>query len=189
MNKKKSNWSMMIMLGGITFLIFLASYLVAAETSTKTAKPFMISIEIPPDYQKVQADDSVVVQSEVLLPDSLKTENITDVIIEYTVTDQEGNIITALSETKGGLLRIESIKELPLPKKIPAGTYNVMVSANCKGAIGQASASFEVVEQVGEMETISGLTIQLLLILLIGMTGFFLFLVHLFWKMKKLRRQ
>lgn len=175
-----------LIVASILLLLLLPSLF--AETQPGPEELLLVNVEIPPDYQKVQTDETILVETEILLLDRFRTEAITDVLIEYKIKDQEGKVITELSETKGGLVRIETIKELH-PTLLPPGTYIVMVKASYKEVTGEAYTSFEVVDKVVSLPDEPHLTLDLLIILLLVMISFFLFLLYQFWKIKKLRKR
>lgn len=173
-----------VLFRSLLFGIFLAMLL---ASSVKAQELLLVDVEIPEGYQQLKEGDPVLVETQIILVGINKTDTIIDVLIEYIVKDKNGNIITSLSETKGGIVRIQTVKELHLPAGLPTGAYSVTIKASYKEVTGETSASFKITQNLGEQAFSSTFftTKNLLILLLIGLMGLFFFSAYQFWKIGK----
>ena len=151
----------------------------------------LVDVEIPEGYQKLKLGDPVLIETQIILVGTNSTSALADVLIEYFVKDKDGNTVTSLSETKGGVVRIQTVKELHLPNNLSTGVYSVTIRTSIGKLVSQNSASFKITNDLTE-ETFSNqfYSINLLLtLLLVGLLGLFLFLIYLSWKIKKLYKK
>lgn len=148
----------------------------------------LVDVEIPEGYQQVKQGDSILIETQIILVGVNNTSAVTDVLIDYVVKDKDGKVITSLSETKGGVVRIQTVKEMHLPLDIPTDVYSVTVKASYKEISGQSSSSFNIVTSFGEEAFSSSFftTKNLLILLLLGILSLFFFSAYQFWRMGKI---
>lgn len=189
MHRKRSSSSgkekgFFLLLTGLLAMMLLVSLAQAQEL-------LLVDVEIPEGYQQLKSGDSVLVETQIILVGTNTTHPITDVLIEYIVKDKEGNIINSLSETKGGVVRIQTVKELHLPNDLPTGTYSVTTKASVAKLVGQNSASFKITKDLGEesFSTPFFSNKNLFILLLVGLLGLFFFSAYQFWKIGKLYKK
>ncbi|GEM_PF-5466016 len=170
------------------FLVWLL-VLPLAFSLAQAEELLLVNVEIPEGYQHISEGDSILVDTQINLVGYQQNNTITDVVIEYVIKDKEGNIITRLSETKGGFIRIQTVKELLLPSNLPLGIYSVIVRANYKDVSRESSVSFEITKTYLDSRDSSQTTTKNLLItLVIGMVVLFLFSAYQFWKLGRIHR-
>ena len=162
------------------FVVILAAPIRAQEL-------LLVDVEIPEGYRQLEQFEPILVETQIILVGSNRT-NITDVLIEYIVKDKEDNLIAKMSETKGGLVRIQTVKELQLPADLADGVYSITVKASYKEIAGENSASFKITKNLGEEPFSSSFssTKNLMILLLLGVISLFIFSAYQFWRIKKL---
>lgn len=149
----------------------------------------LVDLEIPEGYQQLNQQESVLVETQIILVGRNQTDKLTDVLIEYSIKNKEDDTIIKLSETKGGVVRIQAVKELHLPAELLPGIYSVAVRASYKNVSAENSASFEVTKMLVEIEAFSQPTTRnLLLTIIVGMITLFLFSAYQFWKIERIHR-
>src|SRR3989344_421139 len=109
-------------LGFILLLVGLLTVLLS--TAVKAQELLLVDVEIPEGYQQLKQGDPILAETQIILVGNNRTDTIIDVLIEYMIKDKEGNLITKVSETKGGVVRIQTVKELQLPADLPMGVYS-----------------------------------------------------------------
>ncbi len=96
--------------------------------------------------EKLIAGSNILVNTNIILLGQ-KSSDIVDVIIEYSILNEQGNpLYEILIETKGILLRTDILKEITLPSNIEPGIYTLNVKASYNGASKTTSNTFEVVK-------------------------------------------
>ena len=169
------------------FLIWLL--VLPLAFSLARAEELLVNAEIPEGYRHLTAADSVLVNAQINLVGYPENNSTYDVIIEYLVKDKKNNIITRFSETKGGFIRIQTVKELLLPPDLPSGIYSVTVRANYKTVFREKSVPFEIVKTYSDSRDSAHTTNKNLLItLIVGIVILFLSSFYQFWKLGKIYR-
>ncbi len=153
----------------LVLLVFFSLSVNAESNVGDDPAEIILELTVPDEYQKITAGEHLFVESQILLV--RENENsILDIIIEYSILDKEGKIINKLTETKGGIVRIGTVKELDIPKTSLPGVYTIVVKASYQDHDVESSENFEVVEDV---ETIIGaydlISVSPLVIYLIGL--------------------
>ncbi|MDO8510923.1 MAG: hypothetical protein Q7S55_02045 [Nanoarchaeota archaeon] len=172
--------------------VFLILLLVGAAMiiPAKAENILLIDLNIPEGYHHLIPGDSVFVETQIILVGRNQTDPLTDVLIEYAVKDKDNQVITKISETKGGIVRIQTVKELHLPTDISPGIFSVTVRASYKEAATETSATFEVAESHASQDFPLPQDIKSLFItLLVTIISFFLFSAYQFWKIKHLYKR
>ena len=165
--------------------LFLILLLVLLPISVKAENLLLVDAEIPESYQILAAGDSVLVETQIILVGKNQTDTLTDVVIEYVVKDKDNKIITQLSETKGGLVRIQTVKELHLPSDLSLGTYSISIRASYKEVLGETSASFKVAKPESNYNLTLSSANNLLKFILVGMAVLLALSMYQFWKIGK----
>ena len=112
-----------------------------------------VSLNIPSQYKAVNVGETILIQTEVILiKDFTEEEKVTDVLLEYAVKDSKGNTIISFSETKGTILRLDTLKEVSMPKDSPPGIYVVEVKASYRENIGMDTELFEVQNEQSQIQ-------------------------------------
>ena len=158
-------------------LLLLAHTVVALHVSD-----IILDISLPSRYENVEADETVIVESQIILLGDGQT--VADVLIDYEIRDRSDALITKTTETKGGLLRIQTVKELQIPKQTHPGVYEIIVTASHGDVQKQSSVMFEVKEkeEIGNAETRN--VFILMAILLVNI----IFFIILFYEMHKFKK-
>ncbi|MEK6900537.1 MAG: hypothetical protein AABX05_05415 [Nanoarchaeota archaeon] len=115
----------------------------------------LVDVTVFEDSRLITEKDPFLVEVQVLLVGRNQTSPITDVLLEYVIADKNGERIFAFSETKGGIVRIQKLKEIPLPPDLPAGTYSITVRASYEAVKGEASVPFTIIDAVQVSKTLS----------------------------------
>ncbi len=131
-------FSRVLALSGLIILFF--SFPGRAEPSE-----IFLEVLIPSKYAQLNPGESVLIQSDIILREDQAKAVVTDVLIEYSVKDSSEAILAKVLETKGGILRLSTVRELELPSSAKAGMYTVEVSAQYQNITGKNSAQFEIV--------------------------------------------
>src|SRR3989344_221644 len=132
-----------IILLGIIFLITSITSVIALG-NTK----IILKVDVPPRFEEIRPGEAIAVNIEVFLLKDQEQQKIVDIIMEYHVFNEKGELITKLIETKGILLRLDDVKEISLPGNIPPGIYTIDIRATYKGASVTNSDIFEVIKPV-----------------------------------------
>ena len=133
----------LIILLGIVFLIASIGSVIAVE-NTK----IILKVDVPSRFEEIRPGEDIAVNIEVFLLKDQEQQKIVDIIMEYHVFNEKGELITKLIETKGILLRLDDVKEISLPGNIPPGIYTIDIRATYKGASVTNSDIFEVIKPV-----------------------------------------
>jgi len=132
-----------IILLGIIFLITSITSVIALG-NTK----IILKVDVPSRFEEIRPGEDIAVNIEVFLLKDQEQQKIVDIIMEYHVFNEKGELITKLIETKGILLRLDDVKEISLPGNIPPGIYTIDIRATYKGASVTNSDIFEVIKPV-----------------------------------------
>ncbi len=157
------------------FLIIL----IVLVSSINAQEKLSLNVNIPTIYKEVFIGESILIETEIILIEH-KPDEIIDVLIEYFVKDEKGSIIYKLSETKGGILRINDVKEIEIPNDIKPGLYIVEVKASYDNIFVVDSNSFNIIKKPfwdGDDKTI--LIIAIFIFIILG------FLYYELYKIKK----
>jgi len=124
----------------IIFLLFLLLLItpVYGEVSN-----LMVDVAIPARYKEISPGEPILAYSDVILIQ--EDQQAHDINLDYVIKDKQQTIITSLTETKGGILRLNSVKEIPLSKELKPGSYSLEMSARYHNLTAVNSASFEIV--------------------------------------------
>ena len=169
----------------IGIMLVLLSFFVSAQDAE-----ILLKVDLPERYRQIFPSESIVVESEIVILKTTNLEEIVDVLIEYKITDTQDKTITKLSETKGGTLRINDVKELRLPEGASAGTYQVKVKASFNGVTAEKSESFVIVappQAAPAPATIN--LIPLLIIIGVIITTFLILLYYQYLRFQKLEHK
>ena len=136
-----------------------------------------VDLEIPSQYKTANAGEAILIQTEVILIKDFTGEekdNVTDVLLEYTIKDSKSNIILSFSETKGTLLRLNTLKEISMPKDSPPGIYLAEVRASYRENSGMDAELFEVQKGQSQIQpldqSVNSYLTAIIIILLMVMT-------------------
>jgi len=185
------NETEVITIKNILFLLLLIVPVVSSAEEQSKESMIVVNTKIPADYKKMEAGKSLLTQVEIILIKEEYNDNITDVQIEYKITDSRGNILMHIAETKGIIDRLFTVKELMLPSDVLPGVYTLTVKASYLGKKGTETASFEVLREKQPLPfsfTEKEETILLGILSLLFM-GFFVALYHEHRKIKRLERE
>jgi len=173
-------------LGFILLLVGLLTVLLS--TAVKAQELLLVDVEIPEGYQQLKQGDPILAETQIILVGNNRTDTIIDVLIEYMIKDKEGNLITKVSETKGGVVRIQTVKELQLPADLPMGVYSITTKASYKDIAGETSASFKITRNLGQEQFSSSFfnTRNLLILLLLGIITLIFLSAYQFWRIGRL---
>lgn len=177
--KNNQNKVLLILLIGILMVI-----------PAKAQEIILVDVNIPEGYRHLVPGEPVFAETQIILIGRDQTDSLVDVVIEYSVKDKENNVITKITETKGGIVRIQATKELHLPADLVPGIYSVTVKASYKGiAETGASTTFEVVKSYAKETSLPQDIKSLLIIIIAIMLIFFLFSAYQFWKIAKFTKK
>lgn len=112
----------------------------------------LIKVNILEKNHQIYPGGSVLVETEIILLQEENAGSIHDILIEYTLKDHTGSVVSKVIETKGGRDRITAINELVLSSDTKPGIYFVEVKASKGNVQVMASATFEVVEKLSELK-------------------------------------
>ncbi len=169
----------------IFLILFLVGTFLAIQA--KAQGILLVDVTIPEGYQHLIPGDSVLVETQIILVGRDQMEPVIDVLIEYTIKDKNNNIVTKLSETKGGIVRIQTIKELHLPADLLPGIYTLTAKASYKNVSAETSSSFELFKNYAEpVLPLPTTTNNLLIAVIIAVVSLFFFSAYQFWRIKKL---
>jgi hypothetical protein len=133
----------LIILLSIVFLIIAIGSVIAVE-NTK----IILKVDVPSRFEEIRPGDDIAVNTEVFLLKENEQQKIVDIILEYSVFNEKGELITKVIETKGILLRLDDVKEISLPKNVLPGVYTIDIRATYKGVSVANSDIFEVIKPV-----------------------------------------
>src|SRR3989344_6398208 len=164
-------------------IIFIVFLIVCLLPSVLGEDKIIVDIKILSQYMAVHQGGTLLIGAETVL---IKEEEnqITDVLLEYTIKDSNENTITALSETKGVLFRLHNLKEITIPEDIPSGIYSVEVKASYLENSGMDVELFEVQKRTTQYENKS--IINYFIAIAITML---IFATMLYRKIKRLERR
>lgn len=124
----------------LALFALLSSFSSAAEPSG-----IVVETQIPSKYLQVESGEAIVMQSDIILRQNETNALMTDVLLEYVIKDSSGTTTAKVSETKGGIFRFTTVKELHLPSEANPGMYAVEVIVRYKDLAATDSAMFEVI--------------------------------------------
>ena len=167
----------------ILLIILILSISVYADVSG-----IITNIEIHSKYLKVTPGSSVLAATDIII--IKQTTEPIDIVIEYKVYDQKNNTIIKFSETKGTVIRINTIKEFKIPDNSELGTYTIEVKTSYSNINNIGYAKFEVVKEnyvtkFGKEQTQFLILSILVLVIFIG----FIFQYQKFKNIEKLINQ
>ncbi len=173
--------------GSIFLLLVLLTLLLTTSLQAQNAE-VVVNLNIPSQYRTIQQGNSLLVETELLLVRE-KQDSIIDILIEYTVRDPQGQVVTQFSETKGTLLRINTIKDIPIPATVAPGIYTLEVNASYNGHSSKDTVFFDIAEfkkvDLGELRK----EFTVFVILFAAITLFFLTILYYeYFKFKRLER-
>ncbi len=134
---KKENWMFIV----CSFIVVFLASMAAAEPSE-----LFLEILIPSKYARISSGEAVLVESDIILRGNEDDIAIVDVTIEYMVKDTFDSVVTKAVETKGGIFRLTTVRELEMPSAAKPGMYTVEVAARYKNLTSKNSAQFEIVK-------------------------------------------
>lgn len=168
----------------VLMVLLLLSLATGGEKTEPTI--LLVNANIPLNYQKVNVGGSLLVQTEIIFIKQEYKDVATDVHIEYLIRDSSRKTITTVSETKGVIDRIFTVKELMLPSDTRPGVYTIEVKAEYQGLTSNEAASFEVMKSPSSPSPlINREVIPLLATILIL---FMIFLVALYYEHRRIKR-
>lgn len=129
---------------------------------------FDIEAVIPERYEYVIPGEELLV---IVNLHNLGETGRVDAVLDYIIKDEEGNLITTLSDTLAVETSASLTKSISLPLEIDFGKYILYVSVTYDGKTASSSSSFEVVASkvpYGEKIYISLIIIIVILISLFG---------------------
>ena len=144
----------------------------------------LINVNIPKHYFHIYSGESVLVETEIILKQEENATEMHDILIEYAIKENNGAVVTKAIETKGGILRINTIKELQLPSDAKPGMYTFEVKASKGSIVGINSATFEIIEKIPESKNWEQIRDYVTLIMVIF--NLMLIVAVFFW-MKKVK--
>jgi len=105
-----------------------------------------VGLSVPESYGKVYPGGDFVVELNVM---NLGAEKRVDVVVEYSVTGEDGAVVLSEHETVAVETKASFVKTLHIPPEAKAGRYIVLARVQIINSDTQASssASFEVVER------------------------------------------
>jgi len=139
----KTGWIKKKNLAVLFFCVLLITFVFIIGVNYEGSM-LLVDTYIPSKYERVASGESVLVESEIILRDN---KEIVDVEIEYTITDSKNSIIYRVVETKGGIVRINGVKELNIPLGLEPGIYHANVRASYSNFVRSDSDSFEVIKK------------------------------------------
>lgn len=170
----------------LLFLVFM-SFVSPKAISEDSAGNIIISLSILENYQKINAGEEILLESEILLLGSEKS-GISDVVLEYSIKDKNSLVINKVVETKSGEFRIDDVKHLLIPEDLPPGVYTVCLKAVWQNISKETALNFEVVgallksnyadpEEVSQIN-IHNTIIEILIILIVILLIIMLLIQH-----------
>lgn len=101
-----------------------------------------VLVRIPDQFKKIAPGDDVVASIQLINFGS--SGNAVDVPVQYTIEDQDGNIIAQSSETVAVATRLSLIKTFHTNANLPSGTYKLTVRVPSKGVIATSADTYEI---------------------------------------------
>ncbi len=142
----------------------------------------LIDVNIPEDYLHIYPGEFLLAGTDIILIQEEKAIGIHDVLIEYAIKYHNDTIVTRAMETKGGILRISTIKELKIPFDAKPGIYTLEVTVSKENVNSKNSATFEVLEKIPESKNGEKIKDYVIVILVIFN---FMFIIAIFLWMRK----
>lgn len=107
------------------------------------SQKLLVSLDIPPDQQKIKPGDSLLLKVDLRVPGGY-IDQTSLVELEYSVKDLDGNIIS--SKIEGGAIAVKEseVASLLIPTTTKPGVYTAFVSVRYEGEIYEGSKTFEV---------------------------------------------
>src|SRR3989344_9517043 len=171
------------------FLILLLAGLIMVMP-VKAQDLLLVDVEIPGGYRHLVPGESVFVETQIILVGNNQSNPLVDVLIEYIVKNKDDQVITKITETKGGIVRIQTVKELHLPADIRPGIFSVTVRTSYKEEMTETSATFEVAEQHALPVSFYNQEVNnLFIITLAAIVSLFVFSAYQFGKMGKMHQK
>ena len=141
----------------------------------------MVNINIPEKYLHIYPGEPVLVETEIILVQ----ENVIvahDILIEYTIKNYNGSVVTKVMETKGGRERLSIVKELVVSSDAKPGIYTLEIKVNKGSVESLTTENFEVVEKILEPKKREKVSDYLMIAAVIF--NFILILTIFFWERK-----
>lgn len=174
--------------GAMLVLLYLPPFN-SQESPESRSSDVLVHVDLFSGTEKIFGGEMLVAGIEVVLPRQ-RYEDVVDVVMTYTITDSSGTVILRSEETKSGLLRIQTVKELAIPSNAFPGSYTLTVQASYseagydeqnvwveRSAQGEAGASFEVLKKTFVQQAAPAL-VPILLVLFIIVFGALLYYLH-----------
>ena len=177
-------------------ILFLSALMLLPATHAESAfttaavvedvHDIVLSLDLPSGYKTVAPGGDIRLESQILLLRE-QDRDIADIIIEYAIIDRHGSVLVRTVETKGGIVRIFTVKELIVPFDAQSGIYELVVKASHGDVTKQSSVVFEVVEASEERFALSinSILVGIGAILLF----FFVMLVYIYWRFRQLHKR
>lgn len=137
---------------------------------------FDVKLEIPKEFLKIQPGKKIIAHGILR---NLKEIGKVDVLIEYTIKDDEDFLLLRETETISVEGERDSLKTFTIPEEAPYGNYVFYMKATYNGEVASASAWFE----VGKETFFRTKNILIIAIALIILT-----LIAIIYEVRKLRR-
>ncbi len=112
-------------LGLILLFLFLAAGI--RISSAEHLKQIVVDVSIPSGYKEIIAGDSFLARVDVNLISQENGHELSDLLFNYTIKNQEGITLFTASETKGAAGQISIVKKLLIPGNAASGLYTVEV--------------------------------------------------------------
>ena len=127
----------------IAILSTLIISLFAGLLCVSNARAMSATVNIPENYAEVHAGEKVYIETEIKWPENDYRK---DLIIEYSVKDQNGEEIAYLKTLKAIETQASFMESIAIPDSTKGGTYRVDVTIKDYEALNQdVVASFKVV--------------------------------------------
>ncbi|MBI4153086.1 hypothetical protein HY497_01065 [Candidatus Woesearchaeota archaeon] len=155
-----------------------------AAAVVEDVQDIILSLDLPSEYKKVAPGGDIRLESQILLLRE-QDRDIADIIIEYAIIDRRGLVLAKAAETKGGIERISTTKELAVPSDAQPGIYEIVVKASHGDITKQSSVVFEVIASEEQFAlSITSILVGIGTILLF----FFVMLVYIYLRFRKLHK-
>ncbi|MFW9930559.1 MAG: hypothetical protein ACFFD1_14315 [Candidatus Thorarchaeota archaeon] len=126
------------------FFILVATIVVIGQNTSALNSELVVYLEIPGQYERIYTGDNLIFNVEVLLLEENSNPERRDVMLEYVVKDNDGSVLTKISETKGLTLRMTDTKEIVLPEEIKPGIYTLEATVILEDSLSKSAENFEV---------------------------------------------
>ncbi len=126
----------------------------------------LVSLDIPPDQQKIKPGSSLLLEMAIRVPGG-EIDQTSIVDLEYSIRDLDGNIISSKKESGAIAVKESAVTSLLVPSTTKPGVYAAFVAVTYKGDVYEGSKTFEVSDNLYNLNMIVYFLIALIILLLI----------------------